>query len=100
MKSNSANLSEHRSDLGPKRGRCAIAIGLRWCRLCGADRIGCRKTVDQTGLQFRVGVAIRRRGFARIDGMPVVRRRIEFLSHVLSPSQANASALRTFQTTG
>jgi len=82
------NLSKHRSDLGPKRGPFAIAIRLRWCRLCGADRIGCRKTVDQTGFQFRVGVAVRRCGFARIGGMPVVRRRIECLSHGLSPSKS------------
>src|SRR5713226_5186271 len=83
-------LSEHRSDLGPKRGPLAIAIRLRWRRLCGADRIGCRKTVDQTGFQFRVGVAIRRCGFARIGGMPVVRRGMGFLSNVLSGSQAKA----------
>ena len=95
-----AILSEHRQDLVPKRRAFPLAIWLRRCRLCRADRIGCWKTVDQTGFQLGVGFPVGRCGFARVGGMLVVRRRIEFLGHDESPSQVNASAIRTFQTSG
>jgi hypothetical protein len=69
---------------------------LRWRRLNRTDGIGGRKAVDQAGYQFRVDVPIGQGGFMGADGMPVVCRGIEFLSHVEPPSYDNASAIRTF----
>src|SRR5471030_3061750 len=81
-RSRHAILSKHRQDLVPKRRTFAVAIVLRSRRLRRADGIGCRKAADQTGLQFRVNVAVGQSGFAGVGGMPVMRRRVEFLSHV------------------
>ena len=79
-------LSKRRPDLVPQRRSFPVAIMFRRCRLRGAHRIGCRKTVHQTGLEFRVGVPIGQSGFAGVGGMLVVWRGIEFLSHVEPPS--------------
>src|SRR6266566_7917847 len=68
-----------------RRERCGA--GQRW--LCGANRIGRRKTVDQSGLQSRVHLLIGRRGLAGIGGMFVVRGGIEFLSHDKPPWRNN-----------
>ena len=62
-----------------------IAVVFRSGRLRRAYRIGRRKAVDQTCLEPRVDVAVRHGGFARIDGVLVVRRGIEFLNHVEPP---------------
>src|ERR1700742_3436376 len=43
-----------------------------------------------------MSVAVRQNGVAWVGGVLVVCRRIEFLSHVASPSEGNASAIRTF----
>jgi len=69
FKSTSADLAKDRHDLVPKRSRFAVAVRLRRCWLCSADGIGCRKTADQTGFQFRMGIAVGRCGFARVGGM-------------------------------
>jgi hypothetical protein len=81
-----AGLSKHRPHLVPQRGTFPVAIMFRWRRLRGAHRIGCRETIHQTGLEFGVDFLVGQSGLAGIDGMLVVWRRIEFLSHVGPPS--------------
>src|ERR1700730_891852 len=53
-----AALPKHRPNLIPKRRTLLGAVMLRGRWLCCSGRIGCRKAVDQTGLQFRVGVPV------------------------------------------
>src|SRR5438105_1684260 len=93
---NQARLAEQRHDLVPKRRACPVPIGLRRRGLRRAHRIGCRKSVDQAGFQSLGGLPVGLGGFARVGGVLVMGRRIEFLSHVASPSPDNASAIRTF----
>ncbi len=54
---------------------------LRWRGLCRAHGIGGRETIDQTGFQLGMGFPVGLGGFARIGGVLVMRRRIEFFSH-------------------
>ena len=79
-------LSKRRPDLVPQRRSFPVTIMFRRCRLRGAHRIGCRKTVQQTGLEFFVEVSVGQSGLAGVGGMFVVWRRIKFLSHVEPPS--------------
>src|ERR1700738_1262581 len=72
-------LPENRAHLVPQRLVLAIAVVPGRRRLRGTDGIGRRKAVDQAGLQFRVGVPIGRKSLMRMDGVLVMRRRIEFL---------------------
>src|ERR1700737_2540741 len=95
-----AALPKHRPNLIPKRRALLVAVMLRWRRLYRAGRIGCRKAVDQTSLQSRVRFPVGRGGCVGVGGMLVVRRRIEFLSHVEPPWRDNACAIGAFPTAG
>jgi hypothetical protein len=65
-------------------------------RLHGADRIGRRKAIDQSGLKPGVNVAIRLGGLAGIGGMTVMRRRIELLSHEILRCDINGRVAGRF----
>jgi hypothetical protein len=78
---------ENSTQLFPERLIVDFAVSLRRRRLRGAQGVGRRKTALQPGVELLVHFPIGQKRLAGVAGMLVMRRRIEFLSHVCSPLQ-------------
>jgi hypothetical protein len=78
-------LAESRTQLFPERRIIDLAVSLRRRRLRGTYRIGRRKAADKPGIEFFVHFLIGQKRITGIIGVFVMRRGVEFLSHLVPP---------------
>src|SRR5436190_16324499 len=75
-------LPENREHLVPERLVFAVAVMFRWRRLRRAHGVRRREAVHQPGFKLFVDFPIGLQSLTGVGGMLVMRRGIEFLSHV------------------